>query len=72
MLVTLIIKKDNRKKHNSHEWFLGESGFVNYYRPKYSFCTDCSTLFHKACLMKLIQYILKTHLFYVLHSIIKF
>lgn len=79
MLITLIIKKDNRKKHNSHEWFLGESGFVNYYRPKYlfllfffplflvnyfltkeryAFCTDCSTLFHKACLMQLIQYII--------------
>lgn len=59
MLITLIVKKDNRKKHNSHEWFLGESGFMAYYRPKYAFCTDCSTLFHKGCLMKLVDYMEK-------------
>ncbi len=35
MLITLMIKRDNRKKHNSHEWFLGESGFGKYYKPEY-------------------------------------
>lgn len=57
MLITLIIKRDNRKKHDSHEWFLGESGFGRYYNPEYLFATDCGTLFDKDCLRKLVAYI---------------
>ena len=29
MNITLIIKIDNRRKHNSHEWFMGRSGFAD-------------------------------------------
>ena len=53
--LTLIIKKDNRKKHNSHEWFLSENGYCGAYNPGYVFATDCSTLFQRDCVHKLIH-----------------
>ena len=54
MNITLMVKKDNRKKHNSHEWFFSSVGFCGAYNPKYCFATDCSTMFAADCLKKLI------------------
>ena len=31
--ISMIIKLDNRRKHNSHEWFLGHSGFAEAKSP---------------------------------------
>ena len=54
--VSLLIKIDNRKKHNSHEWFLGAGGFAECMRAKYLFCTDAFTLFNKSCVYHLLQH----------------
>jgi len=54
--VTLLIKIDNRKKHNSHEWFIGRSGYSEHIKAKYIFCTDAFTIFHKTCLYHLINH----------------
>ena len=56
MDITMIIKLDNRRKHNSHEWFIGKSGFTEKMESKYSLCTDAFTLFNKTCLYHLISY----------------
>jgi hypothetical protein len=44
----LLVKIDNRKKHNSHEWFL--RSYCTDVNATFSFCTDCGTYFDKACL----------------------
>ena len=36
--LTIVIKKDNRRKANSHEWFFRT--FVDEYKAKYAFATD--------------------------------
>eukprot|EP00121_Abeoforma_whisleri_P005030 Awhi_evm2s4546 len=41
--LTLIIKKQNRKKTNSHEWFF--NAFVPQYEGEFAFTTDCGTLY---------------------------
>eukprot|EP00941_MAST-03F_sp_MAST-3F-sp1_P003302 g3302.t1 len=51
----LLIKRDNRKKHNSHEWFL--SSFCRQTEATFAFCTDCGTLFDKKCLTNLVKYL---------------
>ena len=55
--LTLIIKINNRKKHNSHEWFLGKNGFSETLNTEYLFMTDAFTLFSKTCLYHLINYL---------------
>jgi cellulose synthase/poly-beta-1,6-N-acetylglucosamine synthase-like glycosyltransferase len=55
--ITMLIKVDNRKKHNSHEWFIGRGGFSEYVKSKYLFCTDAFTIFHKACLYHLVNHL---------------
>jgi len=55
--ITMLIKIDNRKKHNSHEWFMGANGFGEAVGSKYLFCTDAFTMFNKACLYHLIDYL---------------
>ena len=55
--ITMLIKIDNRKKHNSHEWFMGANGFGESVHSKYLFCTDAFTMFNKACLYHLITYL---------------
>ena len=50
MRITLLIKINNRKKHNSHEWFLGKSGFAEATNAKYLYLTDAFTLYSKKCL----------------------
>ncbi len=54
MDISLVIKLDNRKKHNSHEWFLRENGFIEASGSKYFLCTDAFTIFHYTCLYHLI------------------
>ncbi len=54
--ITMLIKIDNRKKHNSHEWFIGRGGFSEHMKSKYLFCTDAFTIFHKACIYHLVNH----------------
>eukprot|EP01113_Clastostelium_recurvatum_P024925 TRINITY_DN2986_c0_g1_i2.p1 TRINITY_DN2986_c0_g1~~TRINITY_DN2986_c0_g1_i2.p1 ORF type:complete len:951 (+),score=199.26 TRINITY_DN2986_c0_g1_i2:116-2968(+) len=56
MYVSLIVKRDNRKKYNSHEWAFGFNGFVDFYKPRYILLTDCGTLFQDRCVAKLHAY----------------
>ena len=51
MDVSLLIKTDNRMKHNSHSWFY--RGFCKEYPSDYLFMTDVGTTFDDACLQKL-------------------
>jgi hypothetical protein len=45
--VTVVIKRENRRKFNSHEWFL--SAFCRQYQPKYCFMGDTgSQLSHRS------------------------
>ena len=53
MVITLVIKTDNRKKHNSHEWFLAKNGFAKTVNAKYLFLTDAFTLYATNCLFYL-------------------
>ena len=58
--VSVLIKRDNRRKHNSHEWFLYTFAplyCISQYMDmtikqikKFDFLTDCGTRFHPACL----------------------
>eukprot|EP01114_Cavostelium_apophysatum_P023119 TRINITY_DN860_c0_g1_i1.p1 TRINITY_DN860_c0_g1~~TRINITY_DN860_c0_g1_i1.p1 ORF type:complete len:978 (-),score=270.57 TRINITY_DN860_c0_g1_i1:159-3092(-) len=54
--ITLIVKRDNRRKHNSHEWFFGQNGFAEFYKHEYLFATDCGTLFEPDCLYSLLSH----------------
>eukprot|EP00049_Salpingoeca_infusionum_P010449 m.179654 g.179654 ORF g.179654 m.179654 type:complete len:1110 (+) comp14644_c0_seq1:809-4138(+) len=45
MKLTLMIKRDNRRKHNTLEWFL--RSFSVEYGAEYGFTTDCGTLFEE-------------------------
>lgn len=49
--LAFLIKKDNRRKHNSHEWFLKQ--YAPEMEADYVFLTDCSTLFEEKCLTNL-------------------
>lgn len=53
MDITLVIKANNRRKHNSHEWFLARSGFAEASMAKYLFLTDAFTFYEKDCLYHL-------------------
>ncbi len=55
MRITLVIKTNNRRKHNSHEWFLGKNGFAESVNSKYLFLTDAFTLFNKTCMWHLVK-----------------
>ena len=55
--LTLIIKIDNRRKHNSHEWFLGHNGFAEAFQSQYVFCTDAYTLFDQQTMYELVTYL---------------
>lgn len=55
MRMTLMIKVNNRKKHNSHEWFLGHSGFAEAVNAEYLFLTDAFTLFNETCMYHLVR-----------------
>lgn len=55
MRLTLIIKTNNRRKHNSHEWFFGKNGFADFVNPKYLFLTDAFTFFNITCIYHLVK-----------------
>lgn len=55
MSISLIIKINNRRKHNSHEWFLANSGFAEAVNAKYLFLTDAFTLYSHKCLYYLVK-----------------
>lgn len=49
--LSMLIKLDNRRKHNSHAWFL--DSFVQEMDSDFIFLTDCGTRFDKKCLINL-------------------
>jgi cellulose synthase/poly-beta-1,6-N-acetylglucosamine synthase-like glycosyltransferase len=51
--VTVILKVDNRKKHNSHDLFF--RGFAAHYHTELAFATDCGTKFDSDCLKGLVS-----------------
>jgi cellulose synthase/poly-beta-1,6-N-acetylglucosamine synthase-like glycosyltransferase len=53
MKITTLIKRDNRRKINTHDWML--SSFAGAYNSEYVFLTDCGTLFEKKCLVLLVK-----------------
>ena len=53
MRLTLLIKRRNHRKHNSHEWFM--KAFAKELNASYVFCTDCATTFHPAMLDKMVK-----------------
>ena len=55
MNITLVIKGNNRRKHNSHEWFLGRTGFAEATNAKYVFLTDAFTIYSKKCIYYLVK-----------------
>lgn len=52
--ISLLIKRDNRRKHNSHHWFM--KPFCDIYSPEYVFMTDAGSIVAENCLAKLIKY----------------
>lgn len=55
MRVTLLVKRDNRRKHNSHEWFF--RAFSDQMRPDFTLLTDCGTIFDYGCLYYLVKHL---------------
>lgn len=53
--ISLVIKIDNRRKHNSHEWYMAKTGFAQASKAKYLFFTDAFTLFGQSCLYHLVN-----------------
>lgn len=53
--LSMIVKKQNRKKTNSHEWFF--RAFVEQYDAEYAFTTDCGTLYQSLCLSYMLHYL---------------
>ncbi len=52
MRITLLVKRENRRKHNSHHWFL--SSFMPFCQPEFAFLTDCGTEFDSECMANLV------------------
>jgi len=50
--LSFIVKVDNRRKHNSHEWFF--NAFVRSKRPQFMFLTDAFTKFEPDTIRNLI------------------
>ena len=56
MNLSLLLKLDNRGKHNSMEWFLSPGNdFVATTQSTYFLLTDCFTLFAEDCLSELVR-----------------
>ena len=53
--LTLVIKSDNRMKHNSHSWFY--KAFCKDYSSLYLFMTDVGSTFHPECLVRLEKFL---------------
>ena len=56
LYITLLVKRDNRRKHNSHEWFFGHNGFAENTNARYLLATDAFTLFAPSSVWYLIHY----------------
>lgn len=54
--VTMMIKGNNRRKHNSHKWFFDT--FCLETQPTFSFTTDAGTGFDRDCMRYLYGYVL--------------
>ena len=54
--VTLLVKGDNRRKHNSHIWFLAPGGFGPSTNARLYFLTDGGTMYKPDCLLQLYNY----------------
>jgi len=51
--ITLVIKLQNQRKHNSQEWFCGKNGFADSTNPEYLFFTDAFAMYQNWCLYHL-------------------
>jgi Chitin synthase len=49
--LSVLVKRDNRRKHNSQAWFL--EAFVPQHKPDFIFMTDCGTLYAENSLVRL-------------------
>ena len=49
--ISVMVKLDNRRKHNSHAWFL--ETFAQEMDSDFTFLTDCGTRFDRKCLINL-------------------
>ena len=58
--VTTIIKIDNRKKANSHDWFLGRYGFAEWCKCDYMFFTDAYSTLNEEGLYKMVMHMKKS------------
>jgi cellulose synthase/poly-beta-1,6-N-acetylglucosamine synthase-like glycosyltransferase len=63
MPLTLILKSENRRKHNSQEWIL--NSYCKYAFPgikiddsRFVMMTDCGTLFEDNCIRKMLNYMI--------------
>jgi cellulose synthase/poly-beta-1,6-N-acetylglucosamine synthase-like glycosyltransferase len=50
----LLVKMDNRRKHNSHEWLL--RAFAQNISATYVLCSDTGTVFQKKCIKQLVKF----------------
>lgn len=57
MKMSLLVKRDNRRKINAHDWML--TSFAEFYKSEFVFLTDCGTLFENKCLNLLTRELLK-------------
>lgn len=57
LILTLLIKINNRRKHNSHEWFIGRNGFAEAINANYLFLTDAYTLYSDTCMFHLVKHL---------------
>ena len=55
MKITILVKINNRRKHNSHEWFLGKNAFAEAVNAEYLLLTDAFTLYSESCLYYLVD-----------------
>lgn len=55
--ISLVAKRDNRKKINAHDWML--TSFAKHYESEFVFLTDCGTLFAEDCLTLLVKELLR-------------
>jgi cellulose synthase/poly-beta-1,6-N-acetylglucosamine synthase-like glycosyltransferase len=53
LLCSLLVKRENRKKHNSHDWYL--RSFAPFYKSELLFLTDCGTTYDRHTLFQLIK-----------------
>eukprot|EP00121_Abeoforma_whisleri_P012792 Awhi_evm1s11811 len=55
MRLSMLVKRQNRKKPNSHEWFF--RAFCPEFNGEYVFATDCGTLYARHCVFDMIFYL---------------